>query len=131
MRTLTANAAGSRRYAFQFCESLHIRDSIDKLRTRSDVGIVDERNAWRIVTSKGRDYFCEVTVPHDVLEWFACVKRRGHEKEEGSDWMDYCGYDNTPLEKLELRMAEYIAAFVDRVSSSELRLPLQIHEKSA
>jgi len=108
-----------------------IRDLIEKLRTRSDVGIANEKNAWRIVITKGKDYFCEVTVPHDVLEWFVCVKRRGEEKEQWSDWMDYGGYDDTAKEELESQMADDVAGFVDRVSISELRLPLKIYENPA
>jgi hypothetical protein len=104
---------------------------MDKLRARADVGVVEESEAWRIVISKGPDYVCEVTVPHDVLEWFACVKRRGQDKEEWSDSMDYCGYGDTPVEKLEADMANHIAAFVDRVSTRELHLPLQIYEEKA
>jgi hypothetical protein len=65
------------------------------------------------------------------LEWFACVKRRGQDKEEWSDWMDYRGYDDTPKEELEADMADHIAAFVDRVSTRELRLPLRIYEEPA
>src|SRR6476619_7209194 len=98
-----------------------IRELIDKLRTRPDLGIADESSAWRIVITKGQDYVCEVTVPHDVLEWFACVKRRGQREDAWSDWMDYSGYDDTPVEKLEAEMAQHILAFVNRVSINELR----------
>ena len=102
---------------------------IDELRSRSDLDICDEPGAWRIAITKGRDYICEVTVPRDVLEWFASVKRRGQEKEQWCDWMDYCGYDNTPTQKLEAEMAKDIKSFVDRVSMGELCLPLEIHER--
>jgi hypothetical protein len=102
---------------------------IESLRTRSDVGIVDQKNSWLITINKGRDFVCEIIVPHDVLEWYATVKHRSEKKEMWSDWMDYSGYDDSPREKLEGDMAEDITAFVDRVSRSELCLPLEIYKE--
>ena len=81
-----------------------------------------------MIISKGRYFFCEVTVPHDVLEWFACVKDRREKKEVWSDWMDYSGYGESPKDKLEAEMADDILAFVNRVSALELKLPLKIRE---
>jgi len=108
-----------------------IRQLIESLRKRSDLGVADEPHAWRIVITKGRDLFCEVTVPHEVLEWHACVKHRRDKKEMWADWMDYEGYDERPKDVLEGEMAVDVLAFVDRVSVHELVLPLNIHEKSA
>jgi hypothetical protein len=34
----------------------HIRHLIEELRRRSDLGVVDEAQAWRICISKGRDF---------------------------------------------------------------------------
>jgi hypothetical protein len=101
---------------------------VEVLRNRSDVGVVDQEQSWRVVITKGRDLFCEVTIPHDVLEWFACVKHRREQRELWSDWMDYAGYDDSPREKLEAEMAEDILRFIDRVSTRELVLPLQMCE---
>ena len=98
---------------------------------RADVGIVDEAQSWLIIITKGRDLVCEVTVPHDVLEWYASVKHRRDKKEVWSDWMDYSGYDDRPREKLEVEMAGDILAFVDRVSTTEPLLPLKIYEDCA
>ena len=95
---------------------------------RPDVGIVDETRSWLISITKGRDLICEVTVPHDVLEWYASVKHRRDKKEMWSDWMDYSGYDDRPREKLESEMADDILAFIDRVSAAEQLLPLKICE---
>jgi hypothetical protein len=108
-----------------------IRQLIDSLRKRSDVGVVDEPQSWRIVITKGRDLFCEVTVPHEVLEWHACVKHRREKKDVWADWMDYAGYDKRPKEVLEDEMAADVLAFIDRVSVKELSLPLNIYEKEA
>ena len=95
---------------------------------RADVGVVDETQSWLIIITKGRDLVCEVTIPHEVLEWYASVKHRRDKKEVWSDWMDYSGYDDRPREKLEVEMAGDILAFVDRVSKKEPLLPLKIYE---
>jgi hypothetical protein len=104
---------------------------IEQLRTRSDVGVFDQSQSWLVSITKGRDLICEVTVPHDVLEWFASVKHRRDKTELWSDWMDYSGYDDTPREKLEAEMAGDILAFIDRVSTAEQLLPLKIYEAVA
>ena len=109
-----------------------IRQLIQQLRIRSDVGVADQSQSWLVSISKGRDLFCEVTIPHDVLEWFASVKHRRDKKELWSDWMDYSGYDDKPREQLEAEMAGDILAFIDRVSFKEpLILPLKIYEGCA
>jgi len=104
---------------------------IESLRKRTDLGIVEEEHAWRIIVTKGADLFCEVTVPHRVLEWCACVKHRREKKEVWSDWMDYDGYDKRPKSELESEMAHDVLAFLDRVSARELVLPLNIYEERA
>lgn len=109
----------------------HIRHLIEQLRKRIDVGVVDEAQAWRICITKGGDLICEVTVPHEVLEWFASVRQRHDQKEVWSDWMDYCGYDDRPKEQLEVQMAGDVLAFIDRVSTAEHLLPLKIYEPYA
>jgi hypothetical protein len=108
-----------------------IRHLIAELRRRSDVGVVDEAQSWRICITKGRDLICEVTVPHDVLEWFASVKHRRDKAELWFDSMDYSGYDDRPREQLEVEMAGDVLAFIDRVSIAEPLLPLKIYEGRA
>ena len=105
-----------------------IQQMIQELRTRSDLGIANETHSWRIVITKGRDLCCEVIVPHEILEWHATIRNRHDEKEIWSDWMDYSGYENRPLETLEVEMANDILAFVNRVSIKEPLLPVKIHE---
>jgi hypothetical protein len=107
-----------------------IRQLIEDLRKRSDVGVADEPQSWRICITKGRDLICEVTVPHSVLEWYASVKDRRENKEVWSDWMDYSGYDDSSPEKLETEMTGDVLAFINRVSTAEHLLPLKIHEDS-
>ena len=96
-----------------------IHQLIEELRKRADVGVVGERQSWLVSITKGRDLVCEVTVPHDVLEWYASVKHRRDKKEVWSDWMDYSGYDDRTRETLEAEMAGDILAFIDRVSTAE------------
>lgn len=108
-----------------------IHQLIEELRVRADVGVVDQAQSWRIIITKGRDLVCEVTVPHDVLEWFASVTQRHDKKEVWSDWMDYSGYHDRPREQLEVEMAGDILAFIDRVSKTEPLLPLKIYEDYA
>ena len=109
----------------------HIRQLIEVLRKRDDVGIVEQEHSWLVLITKGCDLFCEVTIPHDVLEWFACVKNRREDREVWSDWMDYSGYDDASGEKLEAEMATDILAFIERVSGSELVLPLRMYEEKS
>jgi len=101
---------------------------IERMRTRLDVGVVDQEQAWKILIPKGGRFRCEVIVPHTVLEWFASVQDRTESKEAWSDWMDYEGYDDTPKSHLEESMAEDVERFVDRVSKEPLILPLSIYE---
>lgn len=108
-----------------------IRQLIEQLRKRSDVGVVDEAQSWRICITKGRDLVCEVTVPHDVLEWFASVKHRRDKTELWSDSMDYSGYDDRTRKQLEVEMAGDILAFIDRASTKEPLLPIKIYEAVA
>lgn len=96
---------------------------------RNDVGIVEHEQSWVVMITKGRGMFCEVTIPRDVLEWFASVQHRHDKRELWSDWMDYTGYDDRTKEQLEAEMADNILAFIDRVSAYELVLPLSIHEE--
>ncbi len=109
----------------------HIRELIESLQQRSDLSVVEQDQCWQVVITKGRDLSCEVTIPRDVLEWFARVKQRQDKREVWSDWMDYTGYDDRPKEQLEAEMADDILAFIDRVSASELVLPLRIYEEKA
>lgn len=107
-----------------------IRQLIEVLRKRSDMSIVEQKQSWLVVIPKGPDFVCEVTIPHEVHEWFASLKKRPDMQEVWSDWMDYTGYDDSPMEKLEAEMADDLIAFIDRVSASELVLPLTIWEES-
>ena len=107
-----------------------LRKLVNQLRTRGDLTVDDQQSAWVVRIPKGKAFVCEAMIPFDVLEWFASVKRTEDEREVWSDWMDYRGYDDSPDEKLEADMAEDIAAFVERVTTSELRLPLSIWKEA-
>lgn len=98
---------------------------------RPDIGVSDHAESWKLVIPKGRQYVCEVTVPHEVLEWFACLRDRLKNEIVWSDWMDYGGYDASPKAELESSMIEDIESFADRVSKDPLTLPLQIYKPKA
>jgi len=108
---------------------LPIRQLIEELRRRSDVGVADEAHSWRICITKGRDLVCEITVPHDVLEWYADVRKGPNRKKIWSDWMDYSGYDDRPKEQLDTEMAGDILAFINRASIASPLFPLKIYEE--
>jgi hypothetical protein len=105
-----------------------IHQLITQLRNRPDVSVLDQQESWLIGITKGPDLVCEVTIPHDVLEWFASVRHRREKREVWADSMDYTGYDESTRERIEADMARDILAFVDRVSIKHPLLPLQIYE---
>lgn len=106
-----------------------VHQLIAGLRARSDIGVADEPQSWRVSITKEK-LFCEVTIPRDILEWFASVKEQQGQTEVWSDWMDYSGYDDRPRQELEIEMARDILAFINRVSDRPLILPLKIYEPS-
>ena len=108
-----------------------IQTMIERMRTRPDIGVVDQEQSWKLLITKGRKYLCEVTVPHAVLEWFASVQDRTERKEVWSDWMDYEGYDDTPRSELMESMVDDVESFADRVSKEALILPLSIYKPEA
>jgi hypothetical protein len=101
-----------------------LRKLVDQLRTRGDLTVDDQHNSWLVRIPKGNAFVCE------VLEWFASVKRTEDATEVWSDWMDYRGYDDGSDEKLEADMAKDIAAFMERVTTAELRFPLSIWKEA-
>src|ERR1043165_9989387 len=107
-----------------------LRKLVDQLRTRGDLTVDDQQSAWLVRIPKDKALVCEVTIPFEVLEWFASVKRTEDATEVWSDWMDYRGYDDTSDKKLEADRAKDIAAFVERVTAAELRLPLSIWKEA-
>ena len=104
-----------------------LRQLVEELRTRSDIAVADDAQAWRVLITKGQYFLCEVTIPHDVLEWSASVRYRPDNKEVWSDWMDYSDYDDRPRDETEVEMAGDILAFIDRASTQD-ELPSRIYE---
>lgn len=101
-----------------------VEQLIQSLRSRKDLLVQDQNDAWLVTIPKGPAGECRVTVPRRAFEWFADATRDG--KQLWSDWMDH--YDANAAE-LDAEMARDIAAFIERVTSSELRLPLQIYKE--
>lgn len=48
---------------------------IDELRHRSDLTVEEEKESWLVRIPKGDGLVWEITVPIQVLEWFASVKK--------------------------------------------------------
>ena len=103
---------------------------IENLRSRNDLVVEDQQHAWLIRIPKDKQFICEITIPHKVLEWFASVKHSDEKKAVWSDWMDYTGYDDSPEDKLEADMAGDISSFIQRMTAVEISLPLRIYEQT-
>lgn len=101
-----------------------VEQLMQSLRDRNELRVQEQSDAWVVTIPKGAAGDCRVTVPYRAYEWFADVTRNG--KQIWSDWMDHYGASGG---ELDAEMAEDIAAFIERVISSELRLPLQIYEE--
>jgi len=108
-----------------------IHKLISKIKERPDILVLEQRESWLLTIPKGSEYTCEITVPFEVLEWFASVKEKKEKKEVWSDWMDYEGYDKTPKIELEKMMAKHILDFADRTSKEPIKLPLNIYQQEA
>ena len=100
----------------------HVHQLIDTFRSRTDLTVTDQEDAWLILIPKGFRDICRVTVPRERFAWFAEVRRDG--EEVWKDWMEHYG---SPPPELDADMAECIASFVERITSRELILPLEIY----
>lgn len=69
-----------------------------------------------------------VTVPVEVLEWFASAEADTGDnpalksRRRVQDWGDYAGYDNTPPAQLAREMAVDVQTFVARLLARPLQL---------
>lgn len=106
---------------------LGVRKLIVRLSSRDDLIVEERKDAWLIRIPKG-DSVCEVTIPIDwCFEWFACVKQQENKDDLWSDSMQHYG---SPNDVLDAEMARDIEAFIERVTQSDIILPLSIYEES-
>jgi len=93
---------------------------IDTFRSRTDLTVTDQRDAWLIRIPKAAGDVCTVTVPRERFEWFADVRRNGKEM-----WSD------TMVRRRQSLMQRWRHASVrsSRVTSQEIKLPLKIYEE--
>jgi hypothetical protein len=99
-----------------------MRDLIARLRTKPGLEVVDQEQSWKICARKPDGLTVEVTVPHDVLEWFVTVLQTPTGKEVWSDWMDYySAHDETETE-LRSDMSRHIEHFIERSLASTFRI---------
>ena len=103
---------------------------IVKLRSRTDLSVVDETSAWLIRISRSDHSVCDIVVPHNALEWFASIVDGDSKHEIWSDWMDYSGYDKRPKNLLEAEMTQDISDFIDRIVSTDVSVLPNIYQKS-
>ena len=101
-----------------------MRNLITRLRTKPGLEVVDQEQAWKICVRKPDGLIVEVTVPHDVLEWFATVLQAATGREVWSDWMDYYPVKGETVTETELRsdMARHVEHFVERSLASTFRV---------
>ena len=81
----------------------------------------DLRNCWEIELQPISGIALELTIPHDVLEWFVNARDASRGTEIWSDWMDYSGYVPKKLENREALlqdMARDIEIFVARAATA-------------
>ncbi len=95
-----------------------IRDLILRLKRSPALTVEDQAGCWKVSISKQSDLVVEVTVPHDVLEWFVTVRRDGTEL--WSDWMDYYAIDEHSKD-LHLARATDVEQFVQKISETTVR----------
>jgi hypothetical protein len=119
-----SNAPGRPHRSVPALEMSQVHQLIDTFRSRTDLTVTDQRHAWLIRIPKAAGEVCSVTVPRERFEWFADVRRNG--KEVWRDFMDHYG---SPAPELDAEMAACIGAFVERVTSEQIKLPLKIYEE--
>lgn len=74
----------------------------------------------KMLEAERADILVRVTVPRNVLEWYVDVLHANAIVEHG--WCDYEGYDDTPREQLDQRMASDVEAFVASILTRDVRL---------
>ena len=99
--------------------SIKCSETIEQFQTNPDasLSVAGEANVLRIERCGVRVH---VTVPLDVLEWFANAFE--DDARVVHDWWDYEGYDKTPSEELALDMSSDIENFVSGLLTSNIRL---------
>lgn len=62
-----------------------------------------------------------LTVPNDVLEWNIDATEAASSL-VASDWCDYTGYDETPIDRLRQEMSRDVLQLVDGLMHRQLRM---------
>ncbi len=71
-----------------------------------------ELDAALVMTVQREDFEVEITVPHEILEWFVSVSQAESDNHV-QDWCDYTGYDATPIDSLADDMAGDLRTFIN------------------
>ncbi len=78
---------------------------------RAQGASVRELGSATVLTVKRNDCMVEITVPHEVLEWFVSAGQVESDRNV-QDWCDYTGYDSTSMDSLADDMADDLRAFI-------------------
>lgn len=85
-----------------------------------ELELVEQANAWSLSISKPEGLTFNVTVPHDVLEWY--VDATDDSGEIWNDWGEYYSIDGEKREQLSDEMARDIECCVTILVNSEVRI---------
>ena len=101
--------------------SFKCSETIEQFQTNPDasLSVSGEANVLKIARC-GLEI--QVTVPVDVLEWFADAFEG--DAPEVKDWWEYEGYDKTPREELARLMSSDIEDFITGLLTRNIRLAI-------
>jgi hypothetical protein len=96
-----------------------IQEILSQLKNLPNIPVQETLEASIIRIANADSFSIEVTVPLNVLEWFAAIYES--EKEIWRDWADYVPLSKKPHSELKEWMQTDIINFVQAASKSQLR----------
>jgi len=96
-----------------------MHDLIQRLRAKTEIAVSEGTDAWVIQIPKGDGIVFTVTVPLNVLEWFAAATEGPSEL--WSDWADYYATAGETNEELKADMASDVEWFILTLLASPVR----------
>jgi len=99
-----------------------MKEVIARLSKNPHLEVVDQAKAWVIRAAKPGGMVFEITVPHDVLEWFVTIKQAPAGRKIWSDWMDYYAVKGETEAELQADMARDIERFVEQLLAATVRI---------
>lgn len=99
-----------------------MQDLLHRLAAEHNITLDSQPSSWILVIEKTSEVSFEITVPHDVLEWYA--NARTPTRVIWTDWIDYYRVNHETTRELEDEMKNDLAVFVNRLSKSEIRISI-------